>query len=111
MAQPEFDARSTIAVDEAPSQRRADFADAEVVQLRDGLLFNGYAAVFDTASDLGPFVEEIRRGAFRRYLAGHPNIPFCLEHDTSQLLGTTGSGRVRLTEDDAVDPVVVVHRS
>ena len=95
----EFDSRATAAIDEAPSQRRADFADAEVIQLKNGLLFDGYAAVFDKATDLGPFVEEIRHGAFRRYLATHPNIPFCLEHDPTQLLGTTGSGRVRLTEE------------
>jgi HK97 family phage prohead protease len=99
----EFDVRSTDAYDQSPNQRRADLADAEVIQLRDGLMFDGYAAVFDTKTELetprGVFVEEIRRGAFRRYLNSGANIPFCLEHDTTQLLGTTGSGRVRLTED------------
>lgn len=98
-----LDSRFTTAYDLAPNQRRAHLADAEVIQLRDGFVFDGYAAVFDTPAELetpaGPFVEEVRHGAFRKVLASGANVPLCVDHDTSRLLGTTKSGRVRLTEE------------
>jgi hypothetical protein len=45
------------------------------------------------------FTEEIKHGAFRKILASGANVPLLHEHDQSQLLGTTKSGRVRLTEE------------
>jgi hypothetical protein len=94
-----MDKRWENAIDEAPSMRSATFADLEVTSIRDGLLFDGYAAVFGEKTDMDVFTEEIKHGAFRKILASGANVPFVHEHDPSQLLGTTKSGRVRLTEE------------
>ena len=94
-----FDERSLQAIDAATSQRSAVVTDAEVVAIRDGFVFDGHAAVFDSITDLPQWTEEIRRGAFRKVLAAGANVPFLVEHDPAQLLGTTRSGRVRLVED------------
>ena len=95
----ELDARLTNAIDEAPSLRTAQFSDLEVLSVKDDLIFDGYAAVFAERADLGEHTEELRHGAFRKFLATGVNIPLVHEHDRAQLLGTTRSGRVRLTEE------------
>ena len=95
----ELDQRLTDAIDEAPSQRTAAFSDLEVVPIKDDLIFDGHAAVFAQITDLGEHTEEVRHGAFRKFLATGANIPMLHEHDRAQLLGTTRSGRVRLTEE------------
>jgi Escherichia/Staphylococcus phage prohead protease len=85
--------------DEVPNQRSAQFADLEMKEQRDEFLFDGYAAVFDEISDMGDFTEEIRRGTFRKVLAGGLNIPLLHEHNREKLLATTKSGRLRLIEE------------
>lgn len=95
----EPDTRFADAIDDAPSLRTAPFSDLEVLTVRDDLIFDGYAAVFDQRADLGEHTEELRHGAFRKFLSTGANIPLVHEHDTSQLLGTTKSGRVRLSEE------------
>lgn len=85
--------------DELPNQRSAQFADLEMKEQRDEFLFDGYAAVFDEVTDLGDFTEEIRRGTFRKVLAGGANVPFLHEHKPEYLLATTKSGRLRLVEE------------
>jgi HK97 family phage prohead protease len=99
-----LDQRFSDAYDQVPNQRRAELTDAEVIQNKDGFVFDGFAAVFDTPAEIftpehGQFIEEVRRGAFRKVIASGANVPFVLEHDLTQLLGTTKSGRVRLTEE------------
>lgn len=98
-----LDDRFLNAYDEVPNQRRAELTNAEIVTVTDGYVFDGYAAVFEAGADIatprGAFSEEIRRGAFRKVISSGANVPFVLEHDRAQLLGTTRSGRVRLTED------------
>jgi uncharacterized protein len=60
----------------------------------------GYAAVFGVLSqDLGGFTETIRPGAFRRTLAGKPDVLALLDHDTRLVLGRTTSGTLKLNED------------
>lgn len=64
----------------------------------------GYAAVFNSDShDLGGFVERISPGAFRRSLeaaaAGETNIYALWAHRDDSPLGSTGSGKLVLTED------------
>jgi uncharacterized protein len=60
----------------------------------------GYAALFNSMSeDLGGFVEVIRPGAFRRALAGKPDVMALYEHDTRHILGRTKADTLKLAED------------
>ncbi len=65
----------------------------------------GYAAVFNSEShDLGGFVEIIEPGAFQRSLnraaSGDTNIFALWSHDNAIPLGSTGAGKLRLSEDE-----------
>jgi Escherichia/Staphylococcus phage prohead protease len=80
--------------------RSVEFVDAE---LKDRKLY-GYAAVFDTpwderATKLVGYVEELRRGLFRKALPRSGDIPLLWQHDRNQLLARTGSGTMKLEED------------
>lgn len=61
----------------------------------------GYAAVFNSDShDLGGFVERIKPGAFTRTLKGEHNIFALWAHRDDQPLASTGSGKLKLSEDE-----------
>lgn len=82
-------------------RRSVNLVDADI---KDGRLFRGYAAVFDTPwndklTEATGYVEKVARGVFRKALNGSGNIPLLLEHDQHQLLATTQSGNLRLKED------------
>jgi HK97 family phage prohead protease len=89
-----FDALADI-----PNMRAATFDDLEIKDGGNVFLFDGYAAVYNQPADLGEFSEEVAPGAFRSVLAGGPNVPMLHEHHPHQLLATTKSGRLKLTED------------
>lgn len=80
--------------------RSASLVDAEVK----GRTVHGYAAVFDAPwndrliEEMG-YVEEVSRGAFRKALSRSPNVPLLWQHETRDMLGTTGAGTLRLKED------------
>lgn len=57
----------------------------------------GYAAVFDSETDLGGFREVIRPGAFRDHL--EDDVRFLINHDGLPLARTT-SGTLKLREDE-----------
>ena len=61
----------------------------------------GYAAVFDSASeDLGGFVEFVRPGAFKRSLSSNKADPMALVHHLPHLvLGRRSAGTLKLAED------------
>jgi uncharacterized protein len=63
------------------------------------LTFRGYAAVFNSASQPLPFIETIRPGAFKRSLQSGKEIRMYLNHNSDQVLASTRSGTLRLTED------------
>lgn len=67
-----------------------------------GRTLYGYAARFDTPTNLGGFSEVIQPGAFKRTLAGADagKVRAIYEHDSRSLLGRAGSGSLRLSEDD-----------
>jgi HK97 family phage prohead protease len=60
----------------------------------------GYAAVFNTETDIaGVFREQIAPGAFRGSLA-RDDIRALVDHEPGRVLGRTRSGTLRLLEDD-----------
>ena len=64
-----------------------------------GRRLEGYAAVFDSEAPIGAFRESIRPGAFRAALATGKDVLALVDHDPARLLGRTGSGTLRLSED------------
>ena len=62
--------------------------------------FRGYAAVFDSPSEPLPFIETIRPGAFTRSLNSGREVRMFLNHNSDQVLGSTRSGTLQLTEDE-----------
>ena len=65
----------------------------------DGKKLHGYAAIFNSETDLGGFVEVIRNGAFRKSLESGSNIRALYHHQGDALLGTTRSKTLKLRED------------
>lgn len=64
-----------------------------------GKKLHGYAAIFNSETDLGGFVEVIRNGAFRKSLESASNVRALYHHQDNALLGTTRGGTLRLKED------------
>jgi hypothetical protein len=60
----------------------------------------GYGAVYGKRSeDLGGWVEVIAPGAFDVHLATNPTIKGLFNHDANLILGSTGSGTMRVSSD------------
>jgi uncharacterized protein len=72
----------------------------EVREESDGMVFEGYAAVFDSPSQPLPFIEKIERGAFTRSLKSRNDVKLLWNHDTSQVLGSTRAKTLTLVEDE-----------
>jgi HK97 family phage prohead protease len=91
-------------MDDKLETRRVKFADFEVRATTeddsDYMSFRGYAAVFDSPSQPLPFVETVRKGAFKKSLRSRNNVRMYLNHDSNMLLATTRAGTLRLEEDD-----------
>ena len=69
-----------------------------------GMLFTGYAAIFDSPSeDLGGFRETIKPGAFKRSIShasgGKRDIKMFLNHNADVVLASTRASTLRLKED------------
>ncbi|PTD19909.1 HK97 family phage prohead protease [Sphingomonas fennica] len=63
-----------------------------------GRMLTGYAAVFNSPADIGgAWIETIERGAFTRALEG--DIVAIIGHDRNRVIGRTGAGTLRLSED------------
>lgn len=91
--------RTPIVTDGEREARCAPLTSVEVRETDDGITVSGYAAVFDSLSeDLGGFVEEIKRGAFRKVLRSGPDVRFLINHDGVPLARTTND-TLRLSED------------
>lgn len=75
-------------------QLRAVEADTEMP-----MRFAGYAAVFNSPSEPLPFVETIAPGAFRRSLNSGSEKRMFLNHNTDQVLASSKSGTLTLSED------------
>lgn len=59
----------------------------------------GYAAVFDSWTQIGRFREVIRPGAFRRAIKEQQDVRALLNHDANQVIGRTKNGSLRMAED------------
>lgn len=89
--------------DEGRSATPTEVRDNTNLELRavgDGMTFEGYAAIFDSDSEPLPFVETIKRGAFRKSLQARNDIKLLWNHDTGQVLGSTRAGTLKLMEDE-----------
>ncbi len=64
-----------------------------------GKTLHGYAAVFNSETNLGTFSEVLRPGVFAKSLATGSNVRALYHHDGSALLGTTRGGTLELRED------------
>jgi HK97 family phage prohead protease len=64
-----------------------------------GKVIGGYAAMFNSVTDIGPFREVIRRGAFKRTLAAGADVRCLFNHNQDKVLGRTASGTLRVWED------------
>lgn len=74
-------------------------APVEVREDGEGLLVEGYAAVFGQDADIGGmFIERIERGAFTDAI-GRDDVVFLINHDGLPL-ARTRSGTLTLTQDD-----------
>jgi HK97 family phage prohead protease/HK97 family phage major capsid protein len=64
----------------------------------DELVLEGYAAVFNSETDLGPFREVIRPGAFSDVLTN--DVRALINHDANLILGRTSNGTLELEQDE-----------
>lgn len=81
-----------------PNAERRHFTHK--VELRaegDDQFFEGYAAIFNSPTDLGWFTEEIKPGAFDDVLTNDVRALF--NHDPDAVLGRTASGTMKLIVD------------
>jgi uncharacterized protein len=83
-------------------ERRALTTKIEVRSEEKGRQIGGYAAVFNSLTDMsgygGYFREQISPGAFSKAVSGDVRALF--DHDPAHVLGRTKAGTLRLTEDD-----------
>lgn len=63
-------------------------------------VISGYAAVFNSRTNIGSFDEIILPGAFSRSLSAKKDICVLVNHNWDNVLGRTKSGTLRLWEDD-----------
>jgi Escherichia/Staphylococcus phage prohead protease len=59
----------------------------------------GYAAVFNSRTQIGDFIEIIAPGAFAKVLATKPDVRMLRNHNSDLLLGRTTNGTLTLWED------------
>jgi HK97 family phage prohead protease/HK97 family phage major capsid protein len=60
-------------------------------------IIEGYAAKYETETNIGPFMESISRGAFDNVLEN--DVRALINHDPSLVLGRTSAGTLELTSD------------
>lgn len=72
----------------------------ELRETQDGMVFEGYAAIFDAPSEPLPFREKIQRGAFGKSLRARSDIKLLWNHDAGQVLASTRAKTLSLVEDE-----------
>lgn len=80
-------------------ERRALAAPPEVRADNGNKVARGYAALFNSETDIGGYFREIiAPGAFKDALSG--DVRALIDHDTGRVIGRSVSGTLRLAEDD-----------
>lgn len=88
-----------VALLEGREARRTKVGPIELRETTSGLTLTGYASVTGAAYDMGPYMETISRGAFKKTLSERPDVQLLINHDGLPLARTT-TGTLRLSEDD-----------
>jgi uncharacterized protein len=82
-------------------ETRVSSSDFEIRETAEGMLFEGYAAVFNSRSEnLGGFTEFVAPGAFTRSLKSRNDVKLLWNHDAGSVLGSTRAKTMTLTEDN-----------
>jgi HK97 family phage prohead protease len=81
-------------------ETRINTGSFELRETQDGMVFEGYAAIFDSPSEPLPFTEKIQRGAFKRTLRARNDIKLLWNHDSGQVLASTRARTLALMEDE-----------
>jgi len=82
-------------------ETRVNTTNFEVRETPDGMVFEGYASVFNSRSEnLGGFTEFVAPGAFTRSLKSRNDVKLLWNHDAGQVLGSTRAKTMTLTEDN-----------
>lgn len=87
-------------LERAMDRRPKIVCDAEFRADADTGRISGYAALFDTETDLGGFREAIAPGAFTKTIAEKADIRALFNHNADYVLGRTSAGTLRVWEDD-----------
>ncbi len=83
-----------------PDIERRHHAELRMAGDDDGRMLVGYAAVFDTPTEIGGFFrEQIATGAFTTAIV-EDDIRALFDHDSALVLGRNRAGTLRLSEDD-----------
>jgi HK97 family phage prohead protease len=83
----------------SPPMERRHMKPAETrIAVADGRKLTGYAAVFDSPTDVGGFLEVIRPGAFTNALT-EDDVILLFNHDANLVLGRLSSKTLTLAED------------
>jgi len=81
-------------------KRAITFDDGEVrFHETEKRTLEGYASVFNVATDLGSFQEIIEPGAFSRALKENQDVRALIDHDAGRVIGRTKNDTLELRED------------
>ena len=80
-------------------RRLGDGVEARAAEGGQGRTIVGYAAVFNSTTDIGFFRERIAPGAFAAAIA-RDDVRALVNHENSRVLGRNTSGTLRLFEDE-----------
>lgn len=83
---------------ERPYETRTVTADIELRDESDAPVLSGYASTFNDPYQVGFFREQIHPDAFKRTLAGSPDVRLLIDHE-GQPLARTKSGTLQLSTD------------
>jgi HK97 family phage prohead protease len=101
LPEPEMDEEDMSSRSHNKFETRLNVTNFEIRETADGMLFEGYASVFNSRSEnLGGFTEFVAPGAFTRSLKSRNDVKLLWNHDAGQVLGSTRAKTMTLVEDE-----------